>query len=131
MDAWEEVDGRLGVWQIAREMYGSVCLCISNRSRATVAITIDTTSASNCLVLASNLDDGIVRCIISPSKTVVVCVFSPEEDLMPMRVCYDTSVQPNVEHPAAALQMGNNVDQALVAASAQTNSIQHWLARRK
>ena len=196
MDLWEEVDAGCGVWQIARDMYGSVCLCVSNRSRVAVVVTIDTSACINCIVMGSGLaqvpvaaaaspntspqrnmpsSDGrggpvaanigiagiraqqspsssgeVVRAIVSPSRTVVVCVFSPQEDLLPMRIHYTTKVVERSEatrvrsiprlallpHSSSgsspsAFAATDAFDGTLVEATQQSKSVQTWLASRK
>jgi hypothetical protein len=86
MDEWTEVlPPGSNVWIIPREMYSSVCLCVSNRTSEAQLVLVDCSGSRGVNLLAAESDrikdqPYALRRVIPASQTEVVGVLSPDLD---------------------------------------------------
>lgn len=148
MDQWSEATpAGSNVWVIAREMYQSCCLCVSNRSDAHRRVTVDCRGSQNVTTLASiddRRDTGHIVRDVASGATVVVCVLSPTDEAHAMDVEFTVVAEPlelalrraaGVAASGERDEAGEEVEfdpdgRALFNAELQSAAVEGWLQRR-
>jgi hypothetical protein len=81
MDAWLQVRGSDALWYVFREMYGSVIICVSNRSTEFAYLLLDCTRLDGWSLMASEdcRVPGSTKALehtVGPNSTMVVGVLT-------------------------------------------------------
>lgn len=131
MDQWQELRPTgCNVWMIVREMYGSGCVAVHNRSDRAAYFELDFSQSRNVSQLGSNSESLSFATLIAEGKIRVVLVLSPTDDTQPMRLCLNGVVKrPPVPLPQA-IGVQTTVT-SLHPVDDSQSAVQEWLESRK